>query len=257
MPQAFFSYSHKDGKTVKEVVAYLRSSLVHTWIDEKKIPGGGSIIGQIAAGISTSQYFLPFLSREYLQSTWCLDELEQAYALQQKAKVTIIPILLESEEVLGKVVLPIDKRHFLDSLLARFKWVEFDAYNPEKSRAGLTDSLWLNEAIRFEPVKVETVGGLQLEVISFKILRDRLPSDFLHHWDVNISDFVADSKQDEKPLQFDLPVAFNGAGPNWLFTYLTIPLKNRRTVFVFNTQGKEYVCVYALDDGNHPGKVLK
>lgn len=87
----------------------------------------------------------------------------------------------------------------------------------------------------------------------------KLESDFLATWDFDIEAFLAQSEdnRDNKPITHNLPVAFNGAGPIWLYTSMVIPLKNRLSVFVYNRPDDEYICVYSLPKDDMPGKVLK
>jgi len=257
MPQAFFSHNNKDKQLVLEVLDHLRQSLVATWIDQQNIPGGGSLIQQIIAGISKSQYFLAFLSNEYLNSDWCWDELEQAYTLHQKGKVKIIPILLVGRAQLDLNALADARRNFLESILTRLKYVEFDPQNMPKSLGSVAEALWQNEAIRFEPIRMIKVNGTELQVLEFKIPGSNLPVDFLRHWDLNIEDFIATSPNQQKPIKFDVPVALYGPGPNWLYAFLTLPFKNRNTVFVFNSRTSEYICVYSKSIGIELGMVLK
>lgn len=257
MPQAFLSHSTKDKQLVLKVRDHLDNSLVYTWIDQRNIPGGGSLIQQIMQGISKSQYFLAFLSNDYLQSNWCFDELEQAYALHQDGKVTIIPILLESQDQLDLKSLADTRRAFWEAVFKRIKYVEFDRHNVAQSLNNVAEAFWRNELIRFEPIRTIKVNGTELQVVEFKIPGSNLPVDFLRHWDLKIEDFLATSPHEHKPIKFEVPVALYGPGPNWLYAFLTLPFKNRNTVFVFNSRTSEYICVYSKTAGIELGMVLK
>ncbi|MDZ7343309.1 MAG: toll/interleukin-1 receptor domain-containing protein [candidate division KSB1 bacterium] len=257
MPQAFLSHSTKDKQLVLKVRDHLENSLVYAWIDQSSIPGGGSMIQSIMQGIGKSKYFLAFLSNDYLQSNWCFDELEQAYGLHQDGKVTIIPILLESQDQLDLKSLSDPRRAFWETVFKRIKYVEFDRHNVAKSLNNVAEALWRNELIRFEPIRMIKVDGVELQVVEFKIPGSNLPVDFLRHWDLKIEDFIATSPNEQKPIKFDVPVALYGPGPNWLYSFLTLPFKNRNTVFVFNSRTSEYICVYSKSAGIEPGMVLK
>lgn len=257
MPQAFLSHSTKDKQLVLKVRDHLENSLVYTWIDQSNIPGGGSLIQSIMQGIGKSKYFLAFLSNDYLQSNWCFDELEQAYGLHQDGKVTIIPILLESQDQLDLKSLSDPRRVFWETVFKRIKYVEFDRYNVAQSLDTVAEAFWHNELIRFEPVRMIKVNGTELQVVEFKIPGNNLPVDFLRHWDLKIEDFIATSTNEQKPIKFDMPVALYGPGPNWLYSFLTLPFKNRNTVFVFNSRTSEYICVYSKSASIELGTVLK
>lgn len=208
-------------------------------------------------GISKSQYFLACLSNDYLQSNWCFDELEQAYSLHQDDKVAIIPILLESQDQLDLKSLSEPRRAFLETVFKRIKYVEFDRHNVAKSLNNVAEAFWRNELIRFEPIRTIKINGAELQVVEFKIPGSNLPVDFLRHWDLKIENFIATKPNEQKPIKFDVPVALYGPGPNWLYAFLTLPFKNRNTVFVFNSRTSEYICVYSKSAGIELGMVLK
>lgn len=256
MPQAFFSHSSKDKTLVLKVAEHLNRSLIKTWVDQAQMPGGSSLPEKIASGIRQSKYFLAFISQDYIDSKWCMDELKQVYPLLVKNDVKIIPVLLTARDKLDLTKLV--QKDFLENLLGGTIFVEFDSYREQEGLDKIANALWQNEFIRIDPVKIITAGGVELQEIKFTLQIKTLPSDFLQTWGFDIEDFVAMESDDPKPIRFGLPVLFSGISINWLITYLTIPLKNRRTIFIYNNFSKDYICVYALEDGSHRvGKVLK
>lgn len=257
MPQAFFSHSTKDKKIVLQAAEYLNHSLVKTWVDQSQLPVGASMAEMIASGIRRSRYFFAFVSQNYLDSDWCLDELRQVYSLFLKNQVRLIPVLLAPHNQLDLSKLSTERRDFLEAILRDTKYVEFDTHDPQKSVKAVADSLWQYEDIRIEPVRVLTLDGVGFQEIKFVLQKKELPSDFLQHWDVDMNDFIADSVTDPKPIRFGLPVALSGISINWLITFLSMPFKNRRTVFVYNHFTRDYVCVFTLKDDHFVGKVLK
>jgi TIR domain len=258
MPQAFLSHSSKDKKVVLQVAEYLEKSLVKVWIDEENIPGGGRLPQLISAGINKSKYFLMFVSNYYLHSNWCMDELDQVYTHFQRDNVVIVPVLLVPKEQLDWNGVAENRKVLVESILTRVKYIDFDTHNLEKSLEGVADALWEHEAIKFAPIKIVKADDTALQEINYTIRLKTLPTDFLHSWDVDLTEFISQSDGDQKPIRQGLPVAFFGISINWLITFFTIPFKNRRSVFFYNQNSNEYICAYAvMNDGNFPGKVLK
>ncbi len=72
-------------------------------------------------------------------------------------------------------------------------------------------------------------------------------------------DFLAQDEEnrDNKPIKFNLPIAFYGRSPNWLTTAMAVPLFNKRTIFIYNSPANEYICAYSISKDNMLGKVLK
>ncbi len=257
MPQAFLSHSSKDKQIVHKVMDALNRSLVKTWIDEESIAGGKRLIEMISSGIAKSRYFFAFLSTDYLASNWCMDELHRAYSYFQRDEVLLIPVLLDSRDKLRLAALPPERRAFIEPLFQQIKYVEFDRYNEEKSIASLLDAFWMNELVRFEPIRVVTMGSIRVQKIELKLQIKDLPSNFLETCGLEIEGFMAESKLDPAPIQSDLPVAISGGGPIWLYAYLIIPFKNRRTVYVYNKPSNGYICVYSLPSDDALGQMLK
>ncbi len=257
MPQAFLSHSSKDKRIVHKVLDALKKSLVKAWIYDREIAGGEGLLEAVTAGLSQSQYCVAFLSTNYLTSSWCMDELQWAYSLYQNGKLRLLPVLLDEREQLRLENLPAPRQAFVDLLLRQIKYVAFDRYDEDKSIAAILKEFWANEFVQFEPIKIETIDGVTVQLIKYGLNAKSLPSNFLQEWQFDIEEFIATDKTDGKPIQLDLPVAFSGVAINWLITYLTIPFKNRRTVFVYNQNTQDYVCVFSLPHDKMLGKTLK
>lgn len=254
MPKAFLSHSSKDKKIVLEVLDYFEKSLIKTWLDEDEIPGGGKLTEEIIAGIKESRYFLPFISNNFIHSSWCMDEINIAYTSFQKEEKVIIPVLLTERDKLELNSLPENKKNFIESLLLRTRYVEFDEHDLSKSIRRIADALWKNEKVKFEPIEIKKFNDVEIQLVSFQI--ESLPSDFLKFWDFDINDFIMQKHGKQPIIKRNIPVAFNGKGPNWLFSFLTIPFKNINDVFLYNNVSGDYICVYSLK-GDLLGKVLK
>jgi hypothetical protein len=254
MPKAFLSHCSKDKKIVLEVMDYFERSLIKTWLDEEEIPGGGKLTEEIISGINDCKYFLPFISNYFIDSSWCMDELNVAYSSFQKEKNVIIPVLLTERGKLELDSLADGKKRFIQSLLQRTRYVEFDEHDVLKSLKRIADALWKNELVKFDPIEVITINDIDLQLINFQI--ENLPSDFLKFWDFDMNDFIGQRHGEQPVIKRNLPVAFNGKGPNWLFSYFTIPFKNLNDVFLYNNVSGDYICVYSLKR-DWLGKVLK
>ena len=257
MPQAFLSHSSKDKRIVHRILDALKKSLVKALIYDREIAGGEGLLEAVTAGLSQSQYCLVFLSTNYLASSWCVDELQWAYSLYQKGELRLLPVLLDERGQLGLEHLPAARQPFVDLLLRQIKYVQFDRYDEEKSIAAVLKEFWANESVQFDPIKIETIDGVMVQLIRYGLNTKALPSNFLQGWHLDIEEFIATDKADGKPIQMVLPVAFSGVAINWLITYLTIPFKNRRTVFVYNQNTQDYVCVFSLPHDQMLGKTLK
>ncbi|MBI5653133.1 MAG: toll/interleukin-1 receptor domain-containing protein [Chloroflexi bacterium] len=256
MPQVFFSHSWKDKQIVHHVKHALEQSLVKVWIDDSEIGGGEKLTQAVVSAIHKSKYFFMFLSNHYLASKWCIEEFDIACTGLRENQLTLMPILLEEESALNWELVREDQRAVMQALLKRIVYVKVDKYNPEASIANILGAFWKNELVRFEPIRQLVVGGTKVQLIQFQTQGD-LPSDFLQTWDFNIETFVAHTENDPAPIQFGLPVAFAGKAPNWIIAFLAIPLKNLRTVFVYNNQSQDYICVFSLKSDNRLGQVLK
>lgn len=256
MPQAFFSHSWKDKTLVHQVKHALENSFVKVWIDDSEMGGGERLTQAVMPAIRKSKYFFMFISNHYLTSKWCNDEFDVAYTYYQEGKLVLMPILLEDEAALNWDALSEDRRAFIQPLLKRILYVKVDKYDLEASIAKILGAFWKNELVRFEPIRQITVGGTKLQLIQFQTQGD-LPSNFLQTWDFDLEGFVASTDGDALPIRVGMPVAFSGKAPNWIISFLAIPLKNLRTVYVFNNTTQDYICVFAQKSDKCLGQVLK
>lgn len=256
MPEVFISHCSKDKRLVLETADYLSRSLIQVWIDDEQIGGGGKLAEMISSGIGKCSYFMAFISNDYVSSPWCLEELDQAYHHWKNDKLTIIPVLIPNRSGLQLNQIPEQKRSLLESLLERTKYVEFDTYNKPKSIERVADAVWKNESLRFEPIVEKVIDGVRLQVISIMKRTNALPTNYLQTCGLNMAGFIAENENDKKPIRPGIPVAFTGAVPNWLLTYLTIPFKNQRSVFIYNNISNDYICVFSLPSDDLLGRVL-
>ncbi len=258
MPQAFLSHSSKDSRIVKKVGDFLSKSLMKVWLDIDELSAGASLSHKILSGIKESDYFVVFISNYFLESDWCNNEIRSVYSRFVENKVKIISVLLQPESELD-FSLSKESSYIFEDLLKRTIYVEIDEYDPDPGIKAVVDSIWKQESIRFEPIRVKNIDGQEIQLIKFKLQTRKLESDFLKTWRFDIESFLAQSEEnrDNKPIVDNLPVAFNGAGPIWLFTSMAVPLKNRLSIFIYNIPDDEYICTYSLPKDNMLGKVLK
>ena len=258
MPRVFLSHNKKDKTIVKKVGGYLSRCLLKVWLDESEMPGGAHLSSEITKGIHGSNYFLPFISKNYFKSDWCFTELRKASNYAVENKIKILPVLLEPMELLKLDDLPSDKRVIYSDLFKDLKYLEIDKYNQELGIKRIAESVWQSEPVRFKYIEEKTIDQVTLQIISFDIDND-LPTTLLQTWDFSIMDFLAQDEEnrDNKPIKFNLPVAFYGRSPNWLTASMTVPLFNKRSIFIYNSPANEYICAYSISKDNMPGKVLK
>lgn len=81
-PYIFVSYAHKDGNKASEVIEKLQMEQYRVWYDEGIDPGT-EWDENIAEHIENCEYFIALLSREYLVSSNCKDELNFARELEK------------------------------------------------------------------------------------------------------------------------------------------------------------------------------
>ena len=93
MLKLFVSYCHeKENKElIERIVKQLRVYHYDVWFDDDRIRVGDTIITQIQKGISECDFFICFITNEYIQSRNCLLEFHYAANLNKKC----IYILLE------------------------------------------------------------------------------------------------------------------------------------------------------------------
>jgi TIR domain len=263
MAQVFISHQTKYKKVALSIKKYLEQRLISSWIDVEGIQAGDSLNREIIQNIKASHYFVALISHGYVRSNYCMLELEEVQRYLLNGSSTFIPVLLEAKDSLRIDELPSDRATLLDSLLSKFRYTEYDQYNPDLCFAEIARSIAKGEKLEFAPVQKKNIGGTEVQLIQFDITAPdgKLPTDFLSKWDLPIeADLLAynDSSAEEKLFRAGKPVALNGRGPAWLYAYLTVQFKNLCPVYVFNHPSKEYICVYDESlTASRQGSVLK
>lgn len=83
--KVFISHSSNEKKKIKELIPYLNGENHPVWIDEYSIGVGESLEEQIKNGIIESHIILFWVTKDFLSSQWCLDEIKWALENQKKA----------------------------------------------------------------------------------------------------------------------------------------------------------------------------
>ena len=243
MSCAFLSHSWKDKRIVLQVEAFLHRCLIDTWLDAHDAPGGGNLAEEINLGLNRSNYYVLFVSSNSLRSDWCYSELTTVQPRVVRGETKLIPVLLDEWNELPWSSLPANRQAMFQNVLQSVVRVPFDTYNPEEGVRRVAEAIRAHETVRLGPVREETIEGQRVQIIEIQMKEARISTDLLATWRFNMLDFVAERAEENKPIKVGLPVAFTGRAPNWLYTYLTIPFKNLRDVYVYNTDANAYVCV--------------
>jgi len=128
IPKVFITYSHKDKNFVDEIeTSITESTSVNICIDKKILKPGDSIL-KIFEAIETSDFLIPILSINSIDSEWCKKELEVAIVKDiEEKKFSVIPVIKEGEDW-DKLCeqMPLKLRGALrDKIMARFDQNEY------------------------------------------------------------------------------------------------------------------------------------
>lgn len=83
-PYIFMSYSHKDSAAALDLIGRLQTERYRIWYDEGIDPGT-EWDENIAEHVEDCGYFMALLSKAYLESSNCKDELNYARELENHA----------------------------------------------------------------------------------------------------------------------------------------------------------------------------
>jgi 5'-deoxynucleotidase YfbR-like HD superfamily hydrolase len=91
----FLSHSSKDKPAVRRINKALQSHKFDTWLDEERIPFGGSIVEFIEKGLGEADVLIVFLSAHSVLSKWVENEWQAQFFEQiNRRNVSVIPVLL-------------------------------------------------------------------------------------------------------------------------------------------------------------------
>jgi len=251
MGKVFLNHKSQEKKLVKAIQQHLESCLIQTWLDEEQLRPGHNLLNEIYSGVTDNNYFVAFISERYLDSAWCLRELDTA---EVNNNIKIIPVVIGNSKVIMEKATPTIK-----SLLSRNKYIELNEYDLPQTAQAIAQAIWQNHPVRFLPVRIIEIEGVKLQLIEFDADKD-IPNNLFKTWDFKIDDFLHTSSSSdgkEKPIKGDIPVAIYGRGPAWLFAFLSIPLANMYDIFLYNYGDKSFICVHAQRSSDNLGNVLK
>jgi hypothetical protein len=97
-PTVFVSYSRKDAAFVDRVIQALRNLRIESWVDTSQLEVGDKL-SNIEAAITQSTLVFAYITESYLESRWCMKELELAMAAP---RVLVAPFT-DSEQTLAKL----------------------------------------------------------------------------------------------------------------------------------------------------------
>ena len=106
----FISYSHKDSQIVEQIVKIMKDvTNEEIWFDYR-LRGGENFFSVIAQQILENQYFIFMVSKNSVQSEWCIRELQFAASERRR----IIAVWLADTELPPEIKLVIHNTHYLN-----------------------------------------------------------------------------------------------------------------------------------------------
>jgi hypothetical protein len=107
-PSIFISYSHSDKSVAVALNDALEGHGFRTWIDERELRIGDSIIERVATAVAEANYFLALVSASSVESQWCQKELHLAVTGELgREGVSVLPVRI------GEVSMPAALRDVL------------------------------------------------------------------------------------------------------------------------------------------------
>ena len=147
-PRIFMSYSRLDKAYIEGVRSDLLSSGIDCWIDDTNIQTGDRLNPVIEDAISQSSMFFAYVTKSYLDSRWCMKELQHALTTPG---IAVVPYV-GSRDTLDAV-----PAHLMDDVL--FGILEPD--NRSRALLELTGRAWasLQTAQRVVPAVDHILAG--------------------------------------------------------------------------------------------------
>lgn len=117
----FISYASQDLEYVKELVAHLEDLGIHVWFDKSQVQWGDQFQAKIDEGILHSRFFLPVISKHYIDKhkSWTRTELYGACNAKNIQIDHILPLLLDvSFEDFSKFSTTLVAQHYMDATVS-------------------------------------------------------------------------------------------------------------------------------------------
>ncbi|MBO5415524.1 MAG: toll/interleukin-1 receptor domain-containing protein [Clostridia bacterium] len=113
---AFISYSHKNATRVRAILERFRSMGLRFWMDEN-LDAADEYIEVIAEKVQSSSFFIAFISKDYLSSKYCRDELRFAYENEKH----IMAIYLEPCELSAGLKMMLNGEQYIEAFVGKEK----------------------------------------------------------------------------------------------------------------------------------------
>lgn len=256
MSRVFISHKYEEKNHSKRLKSYLESCFITCWLDEKNLQAGDQLTSEILEAINESQCLVAMVSERFLDSAIC--RLEFDYAFHKKTKNDEYKIVIVTIGERSKLVEKAKNKKLLQLayLLEGDNCKAFDEYDTVKTFKPVADAITINDPIKFNALKNQTVEGQQLQVI--EILAPEVPPDVFKTVDLAIEDFISEFDSDDKLIRRNLPVALTGRTAAWVYAHIAMSFYNKRDVFIYN-QHSGFICIYFLKSNKDKfkGKVLK
>ncbi len=82
--EVFVSHASEDKDRIRKLIPYLNGKNIPVWFDEYSIKGGEKLYDRIKKGMEESTVIVFWVSREFLTSQWCSEEMEMAEDMELK-----------------------------------------------------------------------------------------------------------------------------------------------------------------------------
>lgn len=144
-PYIFVSYAHRDSGAVLPIIETLSENGYNVWYDDGIEPGS-EWDENIASHIDQCSYFIAFISKAYMESENCKDELNYARDLEKENLL----VYLEDVQLSGGMAMRMNR-------LQAIMWHQFDGNQEDKAYRKLFSARGIDK------VKVFAVGDSKTE----------------------------------------------------------------------------------------------
>lgn len=123
--QIFISHASVDKVEIEKIVPFLNAINVNVWVDKYNINVGDSIEKKVFEGIDNSNAVIFWITKDFLKSSWCKEEMEQFINRAYDEDVLIISVIdvdvdIEElpENLKGIKYIKKEKNEFLEVVVA-------------------------------------------------------------------------------------------------------------------------------------------
>lgn len=123
----FLSHSSRDSQLTNKIYDWLQSQsyVDEIWIDRIKLKTGDYLLNKLDEGITTSNYLIPVLTKNSINSSWVKYEIKKALSEETKKNIKVLPVIKKDTRIprflKNKIYITIDdKLSNLDDLYSGF-----------------------------------------------------------------------------------------------------------------------------------------